>query len=252
MECLGTFCFSCNMVDIIFYLYQVFNHTWVLQSIAFLSFVNDLWNSVSPCQVWKRENLSHRTVQYSELEVTHKNHQVQLLDPHRITQISDHMTECTVLMILELWHLGFSPLAWQDTKVGKCNADPWLEIEVSESSSWLQRGPTQNQAIRPWNIWPRKIFKYPKRMYNHKPIKRRESQALEDADLQLHSWFMMPPVFTGLSMPCCISLYRNINLFSLHSPFQLCWPCGTSFRACCRVRVLCSFVKQACSKAQRV
>uniref|UniRef100_A0A493TGN0 Glutamate receptor interacting protein 1 n=1 Tax=Anas platyrhynchos platyrhynchos TaxID=8840 RepID=A0A493TGN0_ANAPP len=54
----------------------------------------------------------HRITGYPELEGTHKDHQVQLLAPHRSTKNSDHMTKCTVQTLLKLqqaWYRDYVP-----------------------------------------------------------------------------------------------------------------------------------------------
>ena len=43
-----------------------------------------------------------RITRYPELEGTHKNHQIQLLIPHRTTQSSNPMSENSVQRLLEL------------------------------------------------------------------------------------------------------------------------------------------------------
>lgn len=47
-------------------------------------------------------------------------------------------------------------------------------------------------------------------------------------------------------------LVQKSQCFPFTHLLQLCWSCEITFRACSRVEVLCSFVKEACGKAQRV
>ena len=49
--------------------------------------------------------MNHGIIEYPELGGTHKDHQVQLLAPHRTTQKSDHMSESIVWMVFELRQL---------------------------------------------------------------------------------------------------------------------------------------------------
>ena len=47
-----------------------------------------------------------RMTEHPKLEGANKDHGVQLLAPHRITQKSDFMSESVVQMLLQLWQLG--------------------------------------------------------------------------------------------------------------------------------------------------
>ena len=48
-------------------------------------------------------HLFYRIIEYPELEGAHKNHEVRLVAPHGTTQKSDHVSESSVEMLLELW-----------------------------------------------------------------------------------------------------------------------------------------------------
>jgi len=51
----------------------------------------------------------HRITEYQKLEETHKDHLVELLASHRVTQKSDYMSESAGQMLLELWQLDHFP-----------------------------------------------------------------------------------------------------------------------------------------------
>lgn len=51
----------------------------------------------------------HRTTERTELEGTHRDHQVQILTPHRITKNWKPMSECGVQTLPELQQLGTLP-----------------------------------------------------------------------------------------------------------------------------------------------
>ena len=50
--------------------------------------------------------MNHQIAEYPKLEGTHKDHQVQLLAPHKTTQKSGHKSGSLVQTLLELWQLG--------------------------------------------------------------------------------------------------------------------------------------------------
>jgi len=54
---------------------------------------------------------NNRSIEYPNLEGTHKDHSVQTLLPHKTTQKPNPMSEGIVQMLLELWQLRAVPTA---------------------------------------------------------------------------------------------------------------------------------------------